>query len=398
MLPKPPSEVTEDTIREICQQGWPESQTLDFKRELPGRDSRGRNEFLKDVCALANAEGGDLVYGLEQIDGAAKAPAPIMSESIDALRARLLQILDAGLEPRVSGIAMHEVPMDRGFVWIVRVPASFETPHRYHHDGHSRFVVRNGTVTSDMTYDQIRAAFNRSATLSERARRFRRDRCTAIDSGTAWRPLVPGPVAIVHVIPIAAMLSRVSVDVGALHDGNYMAFAQTEPSWGSKTARTLNLDGLVVHPSHEPGTQLFAFSTVFRAGALESVRFVGHARMGDDLIPSTVLATFVRNTVSKLTCGAAQNGYPGPAIVGVSLLRAGGIRLGLGDRYSRPIAIIGDRRDMLLPEAWIPALEGFTDIDSVVRPQLDMLWQCFGEPRCREYDASGRWTPTSPVA
>src|ERR1700722_14955352 len=114
MLPRPPRELTEDIVREVCQQRWPESQTLDFKRELPGKDSRGRNEFLKDACALANADGGDLVYGIAELDGAANAPPPISNESIDSLRARLLQILDAGLEPRVSGIAMHEVLIDGG--------------------------------------------------------------------------------------------------------------------------------------------------------------------------------------------------------------------------------------------------------------------------------------------
>jgi hypothetical protein len=248
-----------------------------------------------------------------------------------------------------------------------------------------------------MSYDQIRAAFNRSATLAERARQFRRDRCTAIDSGTAWRPLVPGPIAVVHIIPIAAMLSRVYVDVGALHDGNYMAFAQTTPSWGATTSRTLNLDGLVVHPSHDHGNPLYAFSTVFRSGALESVRSVGHAQMGNELIPSTVLATFSREMISKLARGAVQNGYPGPAIFGISLLRAGGVRLGLGDGYYQPIAPTADRRDLLLPETWIPALEGFTDIDSVLKPMLDTLWQCFDEPRCLEYDALGRWAPRSSV-
>jgi hypothetical protein len=197
VLPKPPDEITEAILREACVQRWPESQTLDFKRELPSVDARGRNEFLKDVCSLANTDGGDLVYGVAEQDGAAREPTPISGESVDAVRRRLTQILDASLEPRVNGISMQPIPFaDGGFVWVVRVPASFDMPHRYKQDEHhTRFVVRNGTLTSDMTYDQIRTAFDRTATLAERARGFRAERVAAISVGGGWRTFSPGPAA-----------------------------------------------------------------------------------------------------------------------------------------------------------------------------------------------------------
>lgn len=392
MLPKIPREMTEAILREGCRERWPESQTLDFKRELPGLDARGRNEFLKDVCAMANADGGDLVYGVAEESGAAREPVPIVGQSADEVLRRLTQIIDAGLEPRVNGIAMKDVPFaDGGFALVVRVPASFEAPHRYRLESHTRFVLRNGTVNSDMTYDQLRSAFDRSATLAERAREFRLQRCEAIAAGRGWRPLAPGPLAVVHLIPLAAFAGRTAVDVATLHDGDYMTFAQTRPSWGQMTTRTLNLDGLVVHPAQEAGAAVLAYSQVFRTGCLETVRNVTHTREGPELIPSTVLAAFIRNMVISFTKGAVQNGFPGPAVLGVSLLRVANVRLGLGDRYAQYIAPTADRRSLLVPETWMPALDGLTDVDSVVRPILDILWQCFDEPRCLEYDADGQW-------
>jgi hypothetical protein len=400
VLPKPPRDMTEAILREGCREHWPESQTLDFKRDLPAVDDGGRNEFLKDVCALANADGGDLVYGIAERDGAAGEPTPIVGENVDAVRRRLTQIADAGLEPRVSGISMGEVAFaDGGFVLIVRVPASFDAPHRYRREAYTRFVVRNGTVTSDMTYDQIRTAFDRSATLAERAREFRLKRCEAIAAGGGWRPLAPGPIAAVHLIPLSALSGRTSVDVAALHDGDYAAFAQTRPRWGH-TTRTLNLDGIVVHPLQEPGAQVLAFSQVFRSGCLESVRNVRHTvpppehlgLRGVEIIPAAVLATFVHTMVQAFARGAVLNGFLGPAVLGVSLLRVGNVRLGLGDRYRQNIALAADRSNLLTPETWIPALDGLVDVDPVVRPILDILWQCFDEPKCLQYDANGRWT------
>lgn len=384
--------MTEAILREGCQEHWPESQTLDFKRELPALDARGRHEFLKDVCAFANADGGDLVYGISDHNGGAGELTPIVGGNADAVRRRLTQIADAGLEPRVSGISISEVALaGGGFVLIVRVPVSFDAPHRYHLESNTRFVVRNGTVTSDMTYDQIRTAFDRSATLAERARQFRQERCVSIAKGRGWRPLAPGPIAAVHLIPLAALSRRTSVDVGALHDGEYMTFAQTRPSWGHATTRTLNLDGLVVYPGQGADAQVPAFSQIFRTGCLETVRHVGHANEGPGIIPSTVLAGFVRSMVQAFTRGAVLNGFLGPALLGVSLLRVTNVRLGLGDRYANAIAQEADRGNLLAPETWIAALDGLTDVDPIVRPVLDILWQCFDEPRCLEYDADGRW-------
>ena len=395
MLPKPPRDMTEAILREACREHWPESQTLDFKRELPAPNPRGRSEFLKDVCAMANADGGDLVYGVAEQDGAAGTPTPIVGQSADEVQRRLTQIIDGGLEPRVNGIAMKDVPFaGGGFVLMLRVPSSFEAPHRYRlENNHTKFVFRNGTVNSEMTYDQIRSAFDRSATLAERAREFRLKRCDtlAAGGGGGWRALAPGPIAAVHLIPLAALSGRTSVDVAALHDGDYTAFAQTRPRWGLVTTRTLNLDGLVVHPGQEPGAQVLAFSQVFRTGCLESVRNVQHTGTEEAIVPSTVLAAFVRQMVIAFTNGAVQYGFPGPALLGVSLLRVDNVRLGLGDRYSQPIAPAADRRNLLVPETWIPALDGLENVDPVVRPILDILWQCFDAPRCLEYDANGRW-------
>jgi len=108
MLPKPPRDMTEAILREGCRERWPESQTLDFKRELPGLDARGRNEFLKDVCAMANADGGDLVYDIAEEGGAAREPGPIGTAPVfNAMRQTLqslgVQISDIRTAARVVG-------------------------------------------------------------------------------------------------------------------------------------------------------------------------------------------------------------------------------------------------------------------------------------------------------
>lgn len=43
-------------LDELVQNRTPESVTLEFKAELPNNSDTPKREFLKDVCAMANAQ------------------------------------------------------------------------------------------------------------------------------------------------------------------------------------------------------------------------------------------------------------------------------------------------------------------------------------------------------
>ena len=63
--------IDEELLQKLCQDGCPESSTLEFKQVLPGKSDKDKREFCKDVVALANADGGDLVYGVKEEEGGA---------------------------------------------------------------------------------------------------------------------------------------------------------------------------------------------------------------------------------------------------------------------------------------------------------------------------------------
>lgn len=54
-------EIDAAALAQLCVDQCPESDSLDFKRAI-GRPE----ELLKDVSAMANSSGGDLVYGIEE--------------------------------------------------------------------------------------------------------------------------------------------------------------------------------------------------------------------------------------------------------------------------------------------------------------------------------------------
>jgi hypothetical protein len=395
MLPRRLESIDQALIEQLCGTNCPESQTLEFKRELPPASPDGRAELAKDVCALANAGGGDLIYGIAEVKGCASKPMPISSEAADSAKRRIQQLLEARIEPRVIGLSAYEVRFgEAGYVLVLRVPASFLGPHRYKDDdGNWCFVIRAGTRTADLSYPELRAAFDRTATLTERARQFRAERLAAIASGRTSRPLFAGPQCVVHLIPLMAMDGKTHVDVEPLYHAHpaYARFWFEE--WGGSFDRALNLDGLLVYCAL-PDSGTVGHVQVFRSGAFESLRFagsMGHAN--EKMLWALTLCWHVRESLEKLIAAARDYGLTGPAAASVALLGMSGYQFGLwrvGMRQFRPPA---DRADLVIPELWIERLEEVTNVDPLARQLLDLTYQCFNVSRCEAYDQEGNWLP-----
>ncbi len=318
---------------------------------------------------------------------------PISGELPDAAKRRLSQILDAGLEPRVQSIRIHHVDSNNGYVMGIRVPASYDGPHCVRINNLRRFVMRNGTSTSDLTFDQLRAAFDRTATLSERARGFIDQRLQLIGRKTP-KPIMEGPICVVHFVPLAGLAGRHMVDLGALYSSGYTQFLDND--WGSGT-RTFNLDGLVVHPGGGLTDKHYAYTHIFRTGTIEATSSGGEKRQmvpgGNEvgMVWASDMTKFYRNSVETFMHAAKKWGFAGPAVLSFALLHVKDYQLSIGGSYRH--SGMPDREHLILPEVWIENLDT-ADRDNVVRPMMDMLWQAFGVERCYDFDAgTGEYKP-----
>ena len=376
-------------IAELVANKTPESSTLEFKRDLPRTSDSDKREFLKDICAMANSRGGDILYGVQEKSGTADALVPITSETAHAAMRRLGQLLDACLEPRVRGLRFKFIDVGGGgYALLARVPQSQVGPHRYVHQGQSRFPLRNETHISDMSYEQLRAAFDRTATLSERAKEFRARRVEAISKGSGGLAVAGGTTALVHVMPLSSMSGQEEVDVVAAHG----RFTELALSGWSGIDRLLNLDGLLVYQAlGKEG--LYNYVQFYRTGMVEVYSSPYSFERGDQsFIPSQTLAQFFHEAIGKALATPARFGASGGAFVGISLLDAAGHTLGVGQMFNLYHKAVSDRPNLVLPERWVESIEEFK-IDDVARPLLDMLWQCFGLEKCSYYDDAGVWVP-----
>lgn len=387
MLLQPLDQISEPLLQKLCDDSCPESQTLEFKRDLPGSSDKEKHEICKDITALANTDGGDLVYGLEEDAGAASAIQPISSELPDAAMRRIAQVLDAGIEPRIQGIKMRHVDVTGGYAIVVRVPSSFDGPHCIRTNSSRRFVMRNGTNTSDMSFDQLRGAFDRTATLAERARQFIAERLQQVAGRHTSAPLMEGPQWIIHLVPVAGLAGRRTVDLRSIYSKTFTDFLSSD--WGGGS-RTFNFDGLLIHPGGKQEDGFYAYNHIFRTGALEGARLGGATQevspgVEKSVVWSLDMSKFFYYSIKRYLTSLKAWGFAGPAVLNVAILNVKGFELGIGDMFHRFSRATADRPHLIPPELWIEDIDSIS-IDEAMRPLLDNLWQAFGAERCLDFD------------
>jgi len=393
------------TLQALCDAGDEESPTLDFKREAPKKQMDDPdNEFAKDVCGFANANGGDLVYGIADDKGVAKCLMPLTGEPFDACRRRLTQVIDNHVEPRISGIRFRKVPVDENsYAMVVRVPSSFDGPHRFHvrrREGgpaHYRFVKRTQSLTDDMDYLQLRDAFGHTATLLEKARAWRVERLALMERGLLMRGLVAGPKLCVHLVPLAGFAHGAAIDIAEVYHRSDINF---NGPGGFCPQKQTNLDGLLLMgPGSPPLGRADRLARLFRNGSMECLGkafSVGDPReQAEPFIPAVAVTAEIRRVCAQLLEHARALGFVGPAIVGLAGIECGRhcFRI-VNDNSHFPYGNgLADQEQLVLPEQIVESVATDVDVDVVVRPLLDAFWQCFGEVRCDRYDETGKWRP-----
>lgn len=380
------SEINAELLAQICREQWAETQTLDFKAILPKSTDEDRLEFRKDVCALANADGGDIVFGVSEKAGRANALNPISGTTFDAAKRSLLQLLESRIEPAIPGVRFHEVQVEGGFVLVVRVPASFVGPHRFGAPAAERFVMRTDTKTIDLSYAQLRSAFERGSSLLDQARTFRTSRLDQILQRKTVPFLCSGPILAVHIIPLSGLAGRADVDIAGLHNDNRPLMVDRDAmNW----RRMTTLDGLVTYlEPDEDGVEHLI--TMFRNGAFETLRKAAWETPAK-AVTGELAGMHLRATINTYAAAAEAFSVNGPALIGVAIANTAGIHLRINQgTYTREP--LSDKHvvvpDVLVEDIASPSL----DVDTVVRPLMEVLYQAFGAPRCPHFNSHGKWT------
>jgi hypothetical protein len=151
--------VGEAAVRRLL--GQPETEDLDFKRELYIAGPVGNGDLSTDVAAMANSGGGVIVLGLDEFGaGIAQAATHVLLSDQEELRMRsavasavapmpqwtVLRVPDSGAAP------------DHGFYLLI-VASSDQAPHAVRKNNNLKYPVRNGASTRYLTEHEVADAY-----------------------------------------------------------------------------------------------------------------------------------------------------------------------------------------------------------------------------------------------
>ncbi len=392
-------EWTRQYLETLQENAVSETQRIEFKQQAPAKaasktpDDRARalahrEEFLKDVTGMANGGGGDILYGVTD-RGALKPLQDAAPETFDQLERRLHNWIENGVEPTLHGASFDKIVVDDGYVLRLHIPTTMAGPFWVNvpsangdPDGSYRvFKVRRGSSVIDMSYHEVREAFDRNSNALLRARGWSAQRLEIV------RSMISSTVPVIHIVPLAGYqrpMAPLSIPEMREHA------IKLAPLFSEMHVAT-NFDGARYYfqERFEP-----PFVQVFRDGALELADIVtteneDYATDGGAqfLVQETRLADFVMHGLRN---GLAYSRATGPAsslMVCVSLLRANASRLWPLNNNPKP----ADRQNLVVPPFSLEADATEDEIQRVAKDALDMLMQAYGVHRCTMFDNAGKW-------
>ncbi len=187
---KPPNEIVESDLDSLVQDQVRERQTLEFKRDFYLRNDEGTREMLRDISAMANSYGDDIIVGVDKMgDGIASNIVGVADGELEAQR--ISSSCLSNIEERIGGLVVWPVPIVKGnHVILIRMAQSLRAPHMINFKGLNQFWIRHDRQKSPMSVHEIREACLRVEMLSTRVREFLEKRVADVSNFSNGHPIM----------------------------------------------------------------------------------------------------------------------------------------------------------------------------------------------------------------
>jgi hypothetical protein len=376
----------EADLQELVATQVPEGLRIEYKRDTYGSADADKREALKDVSAFANSHGGHLVIGIEARDGIPVAAQGVVGMSADEEILRLEQLIRSGIEPRIVNVRSKAIRLANGNVALVlRVPRSWNVPHRVSAQNSNRFWLRNSGGVHEASMDELRVLFTEASSAMDRVQRFREERIQVVASGRGPRPLVGSGRLFLHIVPLSVATTPSQIDLEAalrLHQ----AF---RPIASMGMSPRFNFEGYI----NERGGELnHGYTQIFRNGALEATKAnLLRVHEGQPHVAGLQLEKQFFEVFESYVNGLKDLGVAAPLIVMVTLEGVeGAVYAVRANPFDDPVPVL-DRPTLFLPECVINEYGSGLSYHRAVRPAFDALWNAIGYSGSQFFDESGLW-------
>ncbi|MDT4896407.1 MAG: hypothetical protein QOH25_1484 [Acidobacteriota bacterium] len=364
----------------------PEGRQIEYKLQLPGNLDQDVVEFLKDVTAMANTLGGDILYGVREGKDAsgntlAASIDGVSGEDADKVKQRLENFIRNSIKPRLIGHRIEPVKLaNSNQVFIIRLPRSWNAPHVVEYQRHWRFYYRNSAGSHPMDVTELRHSFLLSDTISQRLEEFRLERLAKIASDET---IGKDAKVVLHIQPLSSVDPAAAINVELAGLAGRYAFI---PEYIGTSNRRINYDGFL---EYAEWGGLRNYLQIFRTGKVEAV--------SPDLISDSYILIkwfeerLIKATDTYLTL-LKDLRVAAPLLLHLSLLGVKGCKLKTEAFEIRAKAEKSpiDRDDLLLPGQLIQSFE--EQPEKILHSSFNAVWNAAGFGGSLNYDENENWT------
>jgi hypothetical protein len=149
----------EKDIENLIENKIQEDTNLDYKTPDFSKGDFNK-ELAKDVSAMANSDGGTIIYGIQEENHFPKEIIWIKKD--EGYCEKIEQIINSKIFRKIEGIKVRKISSEdkTKFVIVVDIPKSDAAPHQIHEDStQRRYYKRHGSITEQMEHYEIEDLF-----------------------------------------------------------------------------------------------------------------------------------------------------------------------------------------------------------------------------------------------
>ena len=152
-------------LQSLISDGVEEGTQLDYKSGIDKTKEKWKSEIAKDVSAMANSNGGVIIYGIKEYDEEDMRYLPekiVPLDTTEISRETLMQVITNNISPKIEGVEIQTIPVCQEkaneVVYVITIPQS-STAHQSLRA--KQYFKRYGSITGAMEDYEIRDVMNR---------------------------------------------------------------------------------------------------------------------------------------------------------------------------------------------------------------------------------------------
>lgn len=194
--------ITISDLEKLIKDEVTENKYVEYKLKVHLK-GEGRINFLSEICAFANSNGGDLIIGIKENSstGAAQSIEGIPVKNIDQYKLQLQNIIRSNVQPSID-LEMKEIKVNTStYVLIIRVKEGNNKPYMI--NLRNGFYYRDVAGKRPMSFSEIRNSFVSAHEVKRKMISFIKRRIREVgENKSPIGDFKANPKVIMHILPI----------------------------------------------------------------------------------------------------------------------------------------------------------------------------------------------------